>query len=1567
MSLFYVAVATTVISIGYSYHMAQQAKKRAERARREAEQKADLAKGFQFTEEGTAKPLPIVYGRNKVGGVRVHFKVTDAYKYAAPATGGLVFESKKQPDNAEPAVWKLVNTNANWTGTWSIVQSSKAEFNSTPGWIVTKEDLAVWKLPERVYENDTLTYTLGSMDTVFCPFKYGSDTSTKPPASLVTLGFSFPEREGTEWVMNRDLGGEKNEFFFVQQAISQGGLHAVYTADVDSKPYTYSAYSYGLRLHVYKNGSTNDPLMVANDASRVNARFTNVAYATQVFKLNRDDPQFNGTPEVQYYVEGNSVYSILKNGNTYTLSASKAYSNNAALVLLDYLLSVNYGKAVSVEDIDLESFYKASKICDIVVKSNVGNKGSLNLSKGGQKDIKLYEANITLDSAASTRDNIQKLLDTMAMSSLVWTEGKYRLNLPYAYLYDPAVTYQADSIVQITDNNKNRLFRAVQQVQGQNPLTSNSWVEDVIPADVRNLNDEHILRDSELVVAWPDAATKLNFCTVRFANEEKDFSEDTVCWPDKEPTDGSTVYQTFLDEDNGVALETEVFEAGVTTPYAALARAEQKVRASRDIITYTLKATAPVFSLEPGDLFGFESKIFKIPYTVLKVNEIETEQGGVVKISASTFDARLLAWNVPDNFYSPLPDNFEGYALKQAKDLRITVGQTNDKTSNYVLTWTGANDNRVSRYIVKYTTDSINNITSSTVWNDLAVVSSLSYELPALDGMFTFTVVSASRDGKLAPFKNLSEGSQWPFIGYRVSSSFLDGFNAIQVNLTNDTHSILAMADGSIPVANYNGSGTEIQVYSGSTALVYDGAGLVNGTWKVTVPSGNQVSITSGSISAKSGDPTTAVINSHSNMTADTASITYVITGKTVSGASFSLAKTQSVNKVKTGIDANYVYLTSSANTIFKDAPSATLAGVHTSTTVYGKKVIGSNTYDFGYLTVQANTSNSESARSANSVLINPSNDAGVSAYTVRLYETASSSVVLDTEVIPVVFKGNKGSSALSVIVSNNTHAIPSASDGTPLDYANSGTAVYVYEGGSRLVYDGVGTSNGTWKVTISASNITAGSLTDSGDFVTVGNGSNMTAETAAIVFTIVGKTSEGVQFSLEGVQTLIKARRGQTIIDAFLSNTSYVFTTDENGTITSYNGTPTEISVYEGNTKLTYDGVGTGNGKWKVISYGTGITPAAVGTFSVVNGSDVYIPAASAMTSDSATITFTITGKSSTGSAFTITKTQMFSKNKQGITGKKNALVQLYQWATAVPSAPTGTSTFTWSSLSNGTYTTGAGEPAGWSSSIPANPGTPLARLYSATIRVEASNVAAQTAIAWTGASVAAVSQNGQAGVNVATATLYKWAITVPAAPSGTNTWTWASNDFDGVSSTNSNAGWSKSPGSASAGMTLWAAEVRLSDSATQATTSINWTTASISARAYAGSNGTNGTNGTNGLQGASYRLCFAKSSVATATAETITTTGNASFPAANSWGLTGSSWSASTPAIGAGEYLWQSDGVYDPATNITTWTTPYWSSLKVGNLSAITANLGTVTAGKLENSGFVIDLTNKTITISV
>jgi hypothetical protein len=280
------------------------------------------------------------------------------------------------------------------------------------------------------------------------------------------------------------------------------------------------------------------------------------------------------------------------------------------------------------------------------------------------------------------------------------------------------------------------------------------------------------------------------------------------------------------------------------------------------------------------------------------------------------------------------------------------------------------------------------------------------------------------------------------------------------------------------------------------------------------------------------------------------------------------------------------------------------------------------------------------------------------------------------------------------------------------------------------------------------------------------------------------------------------------------------------------------------------------------------------------------------------------------------------------GVSGNKVATVFLYQWSPTTPGNPSGQSTYTWSPPGNATYTGGNG----WQTTVPANPGTPLLKLWVASKEITDVATATTTTVSWaSGFTVYDSSQNGASGTQSATPTVYQWAATIPTI-SGTSTYTWASGSFTPVPS-----GWSIAPATSVPGFTLWAASVNLVDTATATTSTINWTTASILAAGYAGGDGL------------SSRICFARvASNPSPVSGTITTSGNASFPTSGqssaTWGFA-ATWGASDPNPSSTDSLYQSDGIYNPSTNQTSWGTPYISSLKVGLLSAITVNTGALT----------------------
>ncbi len=121
------------------------------------------------------------------------------------------------------------------------------------------------------------------------------------------------------------------------------------------------------------------------------------------------------------------------------------------------------------------------------------------------------------------------------------------------------------------------------------------------------------------------------------------------------------------------------------------------------------------------------------------------------------------------------------------------------------------------------------------------------------------------------------------------------------------------------------------------------------------------------------------------------------------------------------------------------------------------------------------------------------------------------------------------------------------------------------------------------------------------------------------------------------------------------LTSEAHLLPASTAGVVSDYSGSGTDIKVFVGATLLDFDGVGTTAGHYKVTigntanitegtisTQGSGSTRfARVGDHSAAaNGTDNYI------------ITYTITGKTPQGAAFTFTKDQSITKSKTGAAG---------------------------------------------------------------------------------------------------------------------------------------------------------------------------------------------------------------------------------------------------------------------------------------------------------------------------
>ena len=176
---------------------------------------------------------------------------------------------------------------------------------------------------------------------------------------------------------------------------------------------------------------------------------------------------------------------------------------------------------------------------------------------------------------------------------------------------------------------------------------------------------------------------------------------------------------------------------------------------------------------------------------------------------------------------------------------------------------------------------------------------------------------------------------------------------------------------------------------------------------------------------------------------------------------------------------------------------------------------------------------------------------------------------------------------------------------------------------------------------------------------------------------------------------------------------------------------------------------------------------------------------------------------------------------------------------------------------------------------------------------------------------------------------------------------------NLNGVSGT---VTWSTSFGSATvvgvgASVTLPYANLVSNVATITASVSYGGTTYSGSVTISKVADGAQGITGATGDSGDNARIAYTLvdgSSLASSPASSVVS--GDSKPATGTWGET-RAWTNSPSIAGVGQAVFQSTGTYSPTANQTVWTTPYLSNLKVGALSAITTETGTLTVGTTGN----------------
>jgi hypothetical protein len=395
-----------------------------------------------------------------------------------------------------------------------------------------------------------------------------------------------------------DSSGADNASLFIAGVLCEGGgggIESISEIYIDDKLVTWSGALTDQTVRTvnssdanfYKGSSLisvqafygldNQPVSSLLDESTKwdsNYKLSGVVYVAFKFSWNQD--AFNGLPDIKVVVKGKKIYDprldTTKGGSgshRQDTASTWAYSDNSAIILLDYLRNSRYGKGLpnSAFETNYDTFKTSANDCDTLVTPYSGGT-----------DIKIFRTNAVLDTSQKVIDNVKDLLAPMR-ALFTYTQGKYRLI-----------------------------------VEGSG-------------SSVLSLNADNII--GGIKIYGEKKNTKYNRVIGTFVNPAKSYQEDTVSFPpaDDSALDLADQYATILAEDNNTPLEGNFEFRNITNPYQAEELCEIILRRSRNALGVEVTCTSEALNLTIGDIVdltystgGFSAKPFRVMNIAINAN-----------------------------------------------------------------------------------------------------------------------------------------------------------------------------------------------------------------------------------------------------------------------------------------------------------------------------------------------------------------------------------------------------------------------------------------------------------------------------------------------------------------------------------------------------------------------------------------------------------------------------------------------------------------------------------------------------------------------------------------------------------------------------------------------------------------------------------------------------------------------------------------------------------------------------------------------------------------------------------
>ena len=201
-----------------------------------------------------------------------------------------------------------------------------------------------------------------------------------------------------------------------------------------------------LRLQAFPQGGRCTPMEDNSSRWRNNAAnrtMPDTCYVYIEVDYNREDRVTGLEQRIAFYVSGRRIKTINSNSRTAYENSTPVYSTNPAECLLDYLTDTNYGCSISLDDIDVDTFYSHKRFC--------GELLPYTDNSGNTQTAPRYSCNGSLSTKTELDMNISELTNNNG--------GWFTYNLGrFGVVSDATVTKRANSTI-----NNNNADEGIQQ------------------------------------------------------------------------------------------------------------------------------------------------------------------------------------------------------------------------------------------------------------------------------------------------------------------------------------------------------------------------------------------------------------------------------------------------------------------------------------------------------------------------------------------------------------------------------------------------------------------------------------------------------------------------------------------------------------------------------------------------------------------------------------------------------------------------------------------------------------------------------------------------------------------------------------------------------------------------------------------------------------------------------------------------------------------------------------------------------------------------------------------------